>query len=227
MSTWLAIPSKKSPADLAVAIAPWRARGYRIAIFRDSGDSPIDADLVYSGEYRGCARATNTLLHAVFEYDPAAQWCVIGGDDQLPAEPPAATIAAECSDHFRGTFGIMHPTGDRFEVGLPDGRRVVSAEYNTIAAFVGREAARRLNGGIGLYHPGYFHFFGDSEACTVAKLLNIWWPRIDLVSIHKHWSREGRERPAYMVKARSLWQSDFGLFARREAAGFPGHEPIA
>ena len=116
MSVWFAIPSKKPRAQAQLCIDRWRAQGYRVAIWRDTGDEAVDCDLLLIGEYGGYANAVNSLCKGILETYPATAWVVTGGDDTEPDMTKLADqIADECTAHFGGTFGMMQPTGDRWE----------------------------------------------------------------------------------------------------------------
>jgi len=154
------------------------------------------------------------------------------------------------------TFGVMQPTGDRWQEGrcttcdglgkagryadnltrrpCPDcfgsGR---SAVIDRICGspWLGREFCRRVNGGTGPLHEGYFHNFADEELQHVARKLGVLWQRRDLVQTHRHWSRkrgDWRDAPAWAQAINdpqvSDWKTSQALFNRRKGAGFPGHE---
>jgi len=138
VSVWYAIPSKKPAADAQLCIDAWRWRGYRVAIWRDVGDAPVECDLMLTGEYAGYPKAVNALCRAILDAEPLTDWIVSGGDDIWPdAGQEPEKIAEECGEHFweasvaRGggykfgkgnvvtheqsaTFGVMQPTGDRW-----------------------------------------------------------------------------------------------------------------
>ncbi len=101
---------------------------------------------------------------------------------------------------------------------------------------MGREFCLRVNQGNGPLWPEYFHMGCDEELQAVATKLGVFWQRPDLIHLHKHWgrAREGerlapRERmPKFLEKANSAeeWNKYKKLFAERQAAGFPGSEPL-
>lgn len=222
MSVWFTIPSARPPAEANAALARWRARGYKLAIFRDVGAEPVHADLMIFGEYKGYAAAVNQLCRAVMDADPAASFMVTGGDDvHCISDFAPEVIAAQCEARFGGTLGVMEPTGDRWMV---DRNGKCAAERVCIAPWMGREWCRRGYGGKGPLWEGYEHFYCDEEHARVAEKLGILWQRPDLTQYHEHWSRNGGERPAFLEKARLGWDAAKELFESRQAAGFPGHE---
>jgi len=154
---------------------------------------------------------------------------------------------------FWTTFGVMQPTGDRWmegpcttcggmgSVGIPlqscpdCNGRCRSAIIDRICGspWLGREFCRRVNGGTGPLHEGYFHNFADEELQYVARKLGVLWQRRDLVQLHQHWARprgDWADAPPW-AKAindpiQSDWERSKALFAERKAAGFPGHEVL-
>jgi len=230
MSVWLCIPSKRSEAE--GTLPAWRERGYRIAVVRENGDGPTCSDYsVVVPEYLGWARSTNLLIRALIIEEPDAQWFVIGGDDILPDENKTADeIEEQCTTHFRGTIGVMQPTGDRWG----DRGDMHGAVIDRIcgSAWLGYGFCRRANLGTGPLHEGYYHNFADEELQHVAQRLGILWQRRDLVQYHRHWARmSGGQRsamPAWAAKIndpkRSDWYKSQALFQERKKAGFPGSE---
>lgn len=222
MAIYFAIPSKRPPKEVELRLSRWREMGYRLALWRDPGDDLIGCDLLLSGAYPGYALALNSLSAAVFALDGEAQWIVTGGDDIEPeAAKRAEEIAAECSEHFNGTFGVMQPTGDRW-----GHREHVYAEHVCGSPFLGREFCRRMYGGRGPLHPGYEHFYEDEELQQVAVMLGVLWQRSDLTHYHHHYMRERQARPAFMRDADRVFSEGQRMFQARKLAGFPGHAPI-
>jgi len=237
MSVWYCIPSKRSPAEANICLDKWRAQGYKVALWRDSGDEPIDCDLMLSGEYPGYAQAVNALCREVLGRDPDCTWCVTGGDDIEPDQGKTADeIAAECSAYFKrmngyqgslstpktnldhwacATFGVMQPTGDGHGIETICG-----------SPWIGREFIERAYGGDGPFFHGYTHCFLDNELQEVAKKLGAFWQRPDLTHKHNNWMWTTGVKPAFLETAysRAHWDKYLRLFTERKAAGFPGHE---
>jgi hypothetical protein len=192
---WLSIPSARPLEDIIGTLARWSAQGYGIAIWRDKNDDVVKLlqsqygngrtlALVGSGEYPGYAVAINALTKAVFNLDPTALFCVAGGDDTLPApELKADEIVEQLLAHFGGTFGVMQPTGDRWEGGCID----------TIAGspFLGRDWCRRANAGAGPYAPQFTHMFSDEALKYSAEKEGVYLMRRDLTHHHNHFKRVG------------------------------------
>lgn len=230
MAVWLALPSKRSPEEAGPLLELWKRQGYKIALWRDSGDPEIRADLVITQQhYPGYAQAVNGLVWEVLRYDPSCDWVVTGGDDTEPdLAHTAEEIAAQCCEHFSGTFGIMQPTGDRYAGGCID--RIAGSPW------IGREYCERVNGGRGPLWPEYAHMFVDEEAKWVAEKLGVYWQRPDLIHLHHHFMRASNDLnshavqtqpPPHLVEANSAahWEKYKAIFEARKAAGFPGHEP--
>lgn len=236
MSVWFTIPSAR-PADQARAcIASWRSFGYKTAIFRDNPDPPecpIDADITIIGPYGGYAEASNRVIREVRDRDPHATWFVCGGDDVFPeAAKTADIIAAECSAHFRGTFGVMQPTGDRWGDNNPGPWPKGSAYIDRVCGspWLGREFCERMYGGKGPWCELYRHMFVDEELQNVAVRVGVLWQRRDLTHFHNNWGLEGdtAKMPEFLreVNSPKHWQDSKMLFESRRRAGFPGHEAI-
>ena len=226
MSVWFAIPSARPVAEAQACIDAWKAKGYRVAIWRDTGTEPVDCDLLMSGEYAGYAKTVNLLAKTILAKDPEAVWIVTGGDDTQPDARPADEIAVECAEHFGGTFGVMQPTGDRWAGGSID--RIAGSPW------LGLEFCERMYQGNGPLFEGYSHMFVDEELQAVALALGVFWQRRDLTHHHNHYLRaqDGVNWcagvPPHLVQwnTQSHWNESQALFAARQAAGFPGHEPI-
>lgn len=224
MSVWFAIPTA-DPVRCGETFAVWKARGYRTAALTDGPEKGAvgNADLVrHVRTYPGYAAAVNDLARHVLDLDPAAEWVVTGGDDVYPdmSETPEH-VAAQCAAHFGGTLGVMECTGDRWQ---ENDQGLCAAERVCVAPWLGRAWCRRAYGGRGPLCEDYAHFFVDEDLKNVAERLGLLWHRRDLTQFHRHWSRYGLPRPAYLNKAADGWAAARDLFIRRRDAGFPGHE---
>jgi hypothetical protein len=217
---WFAIPSARPPEEADRHLSRWRERGYRLAIWRDHPAS-VSCDMELRGAYPGYYAAIDAICREILERFPQTHWIVTGGDDTDPdpAKPPAE-IASECEEHFRGTLGVMQPTGDRWgERGeIPYAERVAGSPW------MGAEWCRRAYRGRGPMHDSYRHFYGDEEVQCVALRLGLFWQRQDVTHYHDHYGRNRGAVPSFHRNARSLFVSDGDLFRARKAAGFPCHE---
>lgn len=272
MSVWLTIPSARPPAEALPILALWRKQGYKIALWRDTYEQCIDekCDTTLNGwpdPYPGYATTVNAIVKRVMKLDRHAEWFVWGGDDTEPdMNHTADEIAAQCSEHFRienesrqadrcvsgmlpdmlrstcPTFGVMQPTGDRFDGGQID--RICGSPW------VGREFCRRINQGNGPLWPEYKHMWLDEELQHVAIKYGVLWQRPELIHLHHHFARasahlnsgavavnEGgvtlyggamKPRPAFLDEANSgaHWSKYRGIFLERKRLGFPGSEPL-
>lgn len=216
MSVWFAIPSKKPAAEAQRCVDEWRTAGYRVAIWRDEGEELVDCDLLMTGQYTGYANAVNALCAEILKSRPYVEWIVTGGDDTSPASKPPAEIAAECTAHFGGTFGVMQPTGDGHGI-----ERICGSPW------LGADWCRRAHGGRGPLWHEYTHMFVDSDLQGVAKKLGALWQRPDLRHRHHHWTFEGKPQPDYMREqnSRAHWDKYLKLYESRARAGFPGCDP--
>lgn len=215
---WWAIPSAKPADDCNASLAPWRAKGYRLAVYRDPGRaSGIDADVVIAGPYRGWPAATNALCRYLLT-ETDAEFIVAGGDDMLCDPTAPAVIADQCLRHFGGSLGVMQPTGDPLGTdsnGVPAAARICGSPW------MGREFIEKWGGGGRPFFEGFNHFFCDELLCRQLQACGLLWQRPDLTHWHNHWHRTGEPRPTYMGKAAEMWAHDERLFRRFAAAGFP------
>jgi len=131
------------------------------------------------------------------------------------------------------TFGVMQPTGDRYGSNERHLGELGSAYIDRVCGspWMGREFCRRMYGGRGPLFEGYFHMGEDEELQAIAQKLGVLWQRPDLTHFHNHWARarqDERDRPKFLERANSSveWQKYKKLFAERQTAGFPGHEPL-
>lgn len=109
--------------------------------------------------------------------------------------------------------------------------------------WMGREFCRRMYHGAGPLYNGYYHNFADQELQEVSRKLSVLWQRRDLIQTHQHWATKQpksethtglagdvRNMPEWAAKINdpklSDWERSKALFAKRKAAGFPGHEPL-
>ena len=130
------------------------------------------------------------------------------------------------------TFGVMQPTGDR-DFGDAQGPYI---DRVAGSPWLGREFCKRINQGRGPFWPEYFHMGCDEELQAVATRLGVFWQRPDLTHHHQHWGRpkpgermgHAKDMPAFLARANSgeEWDKYKKLFAARQAAGFPGSEPL-
>ncbi len=215
---WCVFPTANAPL-CDTTLRRWKSRGYLTAVLIDGATTvPQEADHVLRADlYRGYPATVNSLCWFLDkEYNP--NWIIAAGDDIYPDENhDPAEIAAECLDHFGGTFGVMQPCGDRFGA-------LIEREALT-CPWMGRDWRRRVNGGCGPLWEEYEHLYDDAEHCAVAeKLGRIWW-REDLTQYHDHRDRRGDPMPAYIAAKGNVGARSKAIFERRRAAGFPGHEP--
>ena len=242
MSVWVVFPSKRSAGEAQLIIDKWHAMGYLVAIWRDAGDEFILADAGFSGqtEYPGYYECINRLARHVLKRYPETDWIVAAADDTEPdPNHRAEDIARECGRYFGelhdqyrneygegggvtlgpwSTFGVMQPTGDGHGIETICG-----------SPWLGREWCERAYGGVGPTWPFYKHMFGDQDLQEVAKKNGVLWQRPDLTHHHMHWSwQPGHRMPEFAAEVNSPahWDKYKRLFSDRQAAGFPGSEPL-
>jgi hypothetical protein len=239
LSVWLTIPSARPAAEIADRIQRWQRQGYRIALWRN-GPNVDDAlpfltnrdALKATPEYAGWGQSINGMIKEICAYDPQAQWFVGGGDDTDPDPTKTADdIAAECTEEFGGTLGVMQPTGDRWgedEIWARHRFPHAPAYIDRICGspWIGREYARRANRGAGPFWPEYHHFHADEELCVIAKRDGLMWQRRDLIHFHDHPLRTGdrSKLPEFLeyINSPEYWSESTALFVKRRNVGFPG-----
>jgi hypothetical protein len=69
--------------------------------------------------------------------------------------------------------------------------------------------------------------FVDEHCMNAAITQGCFWQRKDLKHEHRHWQREKRPMPSYLVKANSQahWDEFKALFNRHRASGFAESYP--
>jgi hypothetical protein len=227
MSVWYVIPSAKPAREAQECIDAWRGMGYKVAVWRDTDAQPVNCDFATYGPYPGYAQAVNVLAQTALAMDPGCQWVVTGGDDVFPdTSKHPDLIARECSRRFGkggiadhgdaedlfGTYGIMQPIGD----GWGGIERICGSPW------MGREWCLKANKGAGPLHPDFYHCFVDELLQEAAKAQGVLWQRKDIKHEHRHWQRENRPMPSYLVRANSQqhWDESKALFNRHRANGF-------
>lgn len=228
MNIWYAIPSARPSAEANQVLRLWHERGYKIALWRDDqADLPL-SHVVKIGDYPGYAKAVNTLAKEIISVDHDVEWIVTGGDDVQPdLQFSAAEIGAQCSEHFKGTFGVMQPTGDRW-----GDARGAYIDRVCGSPWMGREFCQRMYGGRGPLFEGYQHMFVDQELQEVATINGCFQQRIGLIQLHVHWGRSTlatrNDIPPHLRKWNepAHWAQSRELFETRKRGGFPGHEPL-
>jgi hypothetical protein len=219
IEVWYVAPTA-NPLQCGETFAAWQALGYRTAALVD-GETPDPAHadhVIRADAYDGFSVSINRLCRE----GPAADAPIViaGADDTLPDDAKDLdALAADFFEHFPDGFGIMQPLGDVW------GGRNMSLVCDS--PWMGRAFIDRINGGAGPFWPEYFHYFNDTELRLVAERLGVFWGRPDVCQPHRHWSRDGGQRPAYLAKAADQWQRSKALFETRRAAGFPGSAPLA
>lgn len=231
VSVYYCIPSKGPAPESARCLRQWRDRGYRILIWREDDALGVE-ELRICDPYPGYSNAVNMLAHIALR-DPTCNWVVTGGDDIYPDSAHTADeIAAQCTHHFSGTFGVMQPTGDRWgaddpyaRVTWPDAPAMIDRICGS--PWMGREFCERINQGHGPLWAEYFHNFEDEELQGVALKNGCLWQRRDLIHYHDHSRRAagGQWKPH-----QSGYDADYRrtepIFRARKAAGFPGSEAL-
>ena len=226
MSVWLCIPSARPDGG---TLREWHEKGYSIAVWRDPGSPSLPfligvPHYLIVMPYPGYAKAVNWLVNEAMVCDPYCEWFVTGGDDTSPdmAHSPEE-IAAKCTEHFNGTFGVCQPTGDRWR----DAQGVI-IERIAGSPWFGRDYCRRMYGGKGPLWEGWWHNWEDEEAKCVAEKLGVYWMNPEWIHYHNHPLRvPGGKRPDFHRGVDSDYTRMKPVFIERKRIGFPGHEPIA
>jgi len=256
MKACLCIPSRRPAAEVGPRLVQWLEMGYSVAVAREPEYGPVPCHMMIpTWRHLGWGGAVDLLALQVLATDSRIDWIVTGGDDGLPDPGTSADdIAGQLTEHFKGTFGVMQPVGDRWGMGecatckgAGNITRVFgmnlmcahchgtgkSAYIDRVAGspWMGREFCERMYHGGGPIYRGYGHMFDDQELQTVAEMLGVFQQRPDLTHVHEHWARaraDQSDMPAWAAQANSpeQWAYAQKLFETRRAAGFPGHEPL-
>jgi hypothetical protein len=245
MSVWLCLPSKRPHEETQPVFEKWADLGYNVAIQVDADCSAYRTignffrsyrgsheTVEYYRDYCGYANAVNFLSSWVFRRDTSCEWIIAAGDDTFPdPNRRADDIAAELTQHFKGTFGVMQPTGDPWSD--PRGRLI---ERIAGSPWLGRDWCLRANGGRGPLWPWLFHMWADEALQLTAQQLGVFWQRPDLTHFHQHWGRprEGERfgdhtrMPAFLARANSTDQTDADRaeFERLKRGGFKECFPL-
>lgn len=210
---WFAIPvAQACVKEAQLTFEEWNALGYNCIALVDGPCHPYNCVCREVTTYMGWAWATNLLAEFLgSQFD----WLVAGGHDVFPhPDLKAVEIAAQCLDHFKGTYGVMQPCGDAYGA-LADRSACVSA-------WIGRDFCEKH----GPFHEGYFHFWADTElkhvatkAVTSNGASGLWW-RDDLAQYHDHHLRRPGARPEHLKEANARAKDDEALFLRRKAMAF-------
>ena len=199
MSVWVCTPSARPVEHVREWAKPLRERGYKIALWRDSMDLPYGiVDYIKAGEYPGFACATNELIADVSSVRSCDWFVVLTDDTQPDLNHTADEIAAQCTEHFKGTFGVMQPTGDRWcdTPNHPDpAMRTARIERIAGSPWLGLEWCLRSNQGRGALYPEFKHMFVDEALWNVARKCGVYWQRQDLIHLHQHALRPTAAKP--------------------------------
>lgn len=228
MSVWYAIPSKRADGG---TLPLWKGAGYRVAVWRDNADPRIQwADLELRGEYPGYARAVNALCAEILDRFQETEWIVTGGDDIEPDRTiTPEQIAAECTEHFNGTWGVMQPTGDRWGADQSQPNFCGSAYADRVCGspWLGAEWCRRAHGGTGPLWHAFTHMFVDEALQYAAVQLKLLWQRPDLTQYHRHWARHGHKMPEFLAGANgpAHWAQSKALLDGLKSSGDGWFQP--
>lgn len=211
---WFVIPSA-NPENCRKVLPLWRAQGYRIAVLQNRERAEIPADrTVWFDSYPGWPESVNILCRTIIP--ESCNLIVSGGDDMLPDPSHSASqLAEQFFERFPDGFGVMQPHGDEF----------MCAKRYCGSPFIGRGWFERMYGGDGPMYKGYHHNYADNELYWLAKGFGALWERPDLSHYHDHFTRDGREQPAYWESVKERDLRDCLLYYSRVHENFPGHRP--
>jgi len=217
MSVWYLCPSARPRREAESCLQAWLDFGCRVMIIRQGEPLVLPIYQYPVDFYAGWAVSNNHLIKTVLSIDMHVDWFVCGGDDYWPDEHfDSHLVANQCREYFKGTLGVMQPTGDRYGDGYID----------TAAAspWIGREFAERSYSGHGPFRDEYFHLYADTELQQVATKLGVFGQRPDIKQEHKHWSRMGNPKPLFADDLYNIYgPRDKALYESRRGTGFPGH----
>jgi len=190
----------------------WKAQGYATAVLVETKEEkqPNIDTIIYEPEWAGFPTAANKLCQSLASNFDIV---VIGGNDLFPVTTKTAQeLEKEFKEHFKGTLGLMHPTGDRYG----------SIDIVSVCPWIGAQYIKTMYGGYGPYYSGYYHYFCDAELQDVAVKNNLFWQRPDLSQFHDHWGRNGSSRPEHLMAANTRHTADKATYEHRKQHNFPG-----
>ena len=208
MRVWAVFPTC-NPERATACAKLWKSKGYLVAIGTEKGFPPIpsvDAHIEWN-MYEGYWKSANRLGKNVA---PFADYVVYIGDDMEP-DPTftAQEIAASLAGHSPEV--VMQPIGD---TAMPGTDRICGSPWVTSTSAAD-----------GVYHEGYWQFYGDEELFEKSKRDGLLIQRSDLIQKHHHWCRPGAgiKRTEYQERnSKMYWDMDKKLFMERKEKGFPG-----
>jgi len=209
-----------NPGNCAARLPRWRELGYRVALLQDRVrfDAPADR-ILHVDRYPGWPMSINLLCRDAVP--PTADIVVAAGDDMLPdPDHTAHELGVQFLERFPDRFGVMQPSGDSY----------LNARHYAGSPWLGRAWCDAMYHATGPFWPGYHHNWADNELYWLARCMDVYWDRPDLIQRHEHFAREApaAAAPAYwQTSAGDHDRHDVDLFIARARAGFPGHEPRA
>lgn len=219
---WLGMPSAN--IEMARKTFPvWRHFEYKIAVIcpdkLKSEYEPI-VDLLFTesevGGYQGWPKSVNFISNKLKNVDVV----IAAGDDMFPDKNfTAYDLRRQFFDHFKGTFGVMQPYGDKFgSMACPECEQICGS------AWLGKDFRNKINRGKGPMWEEYWHMYADTELYQVAKKHNCLLVRDDLVQYHEHRLR-GTHGFVPKIPAGNTAKAK-EIYDRRKSQNFPGTEPL-
>ena len=221
-TVWLGMPSAN--IEMARKTFPvWRHFEYNIAVIcpdKLKSDYQPLVDLLITeseiGGYQGWPKSVNLISNKLKNVDIV----IAAGDDMYPDKHfTAYDLRRQFLDHFKGTFGVMQPYGDKFgSMACPECEQICGS------AWLGRDFRNKINRGKGPMWEEYWHMYADTELYQVAKKHNCLWIRDDLVQYHQHRLR-GEHHFIPTIPAGNTAKAK-EIYDRRKSQNFPNTEPI-
>lgn len=215
MNIWVSMVSGN--AELAETNGQkWKDAGFKL--FADIEHGKVRcADLTVIRTYDGHPRSSNQAIADCIEL--GADIVLNVNDDMFPINLTTTDLIKAWAFAFgESTLGVMQCAGDMWG----------GMAWAAVCPAVGRDYAKRINGGKGLYWHEYDHYFADQEIRDVAMRCEKYVQHPTLMIYHDHHTRGGRDGLSEMNRehTRAKHEHDRRIYEARRSANFPGSELI-
>lgn len=221
-TVWLGMPSAN--IEMARKTFPvWKDFQYKIAIIcpdKLKFEYESLVDILYTeseiGGYRGWPKSVNFISNKLQNVDII----IAAGDDMFPDKNfTAYDLKNQFFEHFKGSFGVMQPYGDKFgSMACPECEPICGS------AWLGKDFRNKINKGKGPMWEEYWHMWADTELYQVATKYNCLWIRNDLTQYHEHRLRGSHKFNPTILPGNT--KKSQKIYYDRKQNNFPNTEPL-
>ena len=202
---WYAVPSSKGQGSWK----EWKDAGFNVAMLGENQPKDESLDVFIHAldkEYLGYPWAIKRLMDYCFT---TGDLVLVGSDDVFPT--------TSCNEYV-AKYLFAYPNLD----GLvePSGGKKIGERQLCICPMVGREFFSRYNQGRGIYDTSYSHFYADQELSIASEQMGKLTRDDSIRFDHRHWTKDGSNRPDHMIRWKAGAQADEDNFHKRRANGF-------